>query len=258
LTRRWSDVGLPLSVGAGFITLWEIASRLSWINPVLVSSPTRVLRAGAALLREPTLGADLAYSLQVFSLAMLLATAVGLTLGLLIGYSRLAHGVVHPFIVVFNALPKVALLPLVVLWVGIGRPAGVLLATLMAAFPVIIATSSGLRALERDYVLVARAFGATPWFLVQSVVLPGVSPYLVSGLRVGVNYALVGVILAEFFASSRGIGYRMLVSMANFEVDAFFVCLSLVGAFALSLTLLLQRIERKLEARRADAFEPAL
>ena len=251
--KRWPSLALFVGLAA----LWELVSRTGWANPVLVSSPSRIARAAAAMLRSPELAADLAYSFQVFALALVLAVALGTGTGLLIGWSSLAHRLVHPFVIALNAIPKIALMPLIVLWLGIGRPSGVFLAALMASFPVVIATSAGLRAIEREHVVVARAFGASPTFLIRSVVLPGVLPYLVSGLRVGINYALVGVILAEFFAASRGIGYRMLATMQNFEVDAFFVCLLLVAAFALFMTALLRALETRMHAWHPDAFEPA-
>jgi NitT/TauT family transport system permease protein len=194
--------------------------------------------------------------LLVFAIAIAIAATLGSALGLLIGWSRLAHRLLHPFVVGLNAVPKIALMPLVVLWFGIGRPAGVFLAALMASFPVIISTSVGLSALERDHVMVARAFGASRALTLRSVVLPGVLPYLVSGLRVGVSYALVGLLIAEFFASSRGIGYRMLAYMSSFEVDAFFVCLLLVAGFALACTAILRALETRMQAWRPDAFEP--
>lgn len=248
-----ASVGLVLVIALG----WELSVRLGAIDPVLVSSPARIAAAAPGVLGSTRFLDDATYSLTVFGSAVALAVAIGAPVGLLMGYSRLAHRVLHPLVVTFNSLPKVALMPLIVLWVGLGRPAGVLLATLMASFPVLIATASGLEALEREHVQMARAFGAGRGLLLRRVVLPGVTPYLVSGLRVGVSYALVGVILAEFFAASRGLGYRMVVTMQNFEVDAFFVCLIVVALAAVTSTAALRALERRLQAWRPVAFEAA-
>ncbi len=251
MNARWATPALAVVLIGG----WELSARLELVNPVLSSSPSRVLNAAQSMLSAPALGSDLLYSLQIFCMAITIVATVGTTLGLWIGWSPIAHRVLHPLVVALNAVPKIALMPLIVLWLGIGRPAGVFLAAMMASFPVVIATSVGLSALERDHVQVARAFGASPGFTLKSVVVPGILPYLASGLRVGVSYALVGLLIAEFFASSRGIGYRMLAHMSNFEVDAFMVCLLLVAAFALGMTALLRALEARTRAWRHGAFE---
>src|SRR5206468_4605463 len=129
----------------------------------LVSSPSRIGRAAIRLLDAPALSADIGYSLGVFATAILIAVVFGSALGLFIGWSALAHRIVHPILIALNAIPKIALMPLVVLWFGIGRSSGVFLAALMAGFPIVIATASGFSALERDHVRVARACGAGAW-----------------------------------------------------------------------------------------------
>lgn len=250
-----TSIASALALVAFLALGWEIAVRAGALDPVLVSSPARIAAAAPRVLGSSRFVDDASYSLSVFASAVALAAALGTPVGLLMGYSPMAHRLLHPLVVTFNSLPKVALMPLIVLWVGLGRPAGVLLATLMASFPVLIATSSGLEALERDHVQMARSFGAGRALLLRRVVLPGVTPYLVSGLRVGVSYALVGVILAEFFAASRGLGYRMVVTMQNFEVDAFFVCLIVVALVAVTSTSLLRRLERRMYRWRPAAFE---
>ncbi len=183
--------------------------------------------------------------MQVYVLSLFLALVIGSTLGFAISYSISIYEVLNPFVVVINALPKIVLMPLIVLWVGIGLTANVLLGTLMAAFPIMISTYTGVRNLDRDYLVLARSFGARPTKIVRSIIIPGVLPFTLSGLRVGVNYAMVGVLIAEFFASSQGIGNRMVQLMANFEVDAFFVCLSLVATVTLAGTGLVNWLERR-------------
>ena len=241
-----------------FFLAWEGVSRLGWVSPVLLSSPTRIAAAGYRLLGTGVLQADLAFTLKVFGLSVVVATFAGTGLGLAIGYSPTVYRLLHPFIVAVNSLPKIVLMPLIVLWLGIGMSANVFLGALMASFPVIISTYTGVLSLERDFVLVARAFGASRPTLLRTIVLPGVTPYLLSGLRVGVNYAMVGVLISEFFASSRGVGYRMVMYMSNFEVEQFFVCLVLVAGFTLLVTGLLHALESRVHGWRPSAFETSL
>ncbi len=233
-----------------FLGLWELSARLEWVNPVLTSSPTRVAVAGWELLQSPALYPDLGFTLGVFLLSLLLGLVVGTTLGLALGTSEALYLALNPFVVASNALPKIVLLPLIVIWLGVGLATNVFLGALMASFPILVSTFSGVRHLEQEYSSLARSFGASRWLQLREIVLPGVLPYVVSGLRVAVSYALVGALIGEFFSSERGIGHRMNLHMANFEVDPFFVCLCLVAALALLATSLVGRLERRLERWR--------
>ncbi|MBL4684867.1 MAG: ABC transporter permease [Nannocystaceae bacterium] len=248
--ERWLSV---VSVGT-FVVVWELVCRAAWVSPVLLSPPSQVAVVGATLVAQPRLWSDLLYTATAFGAALAIAVVGGAALGVLIGYSRAAYFAVNPFIVVINALPKVVLMPLVVLWVGIGTTANVLLGAVMASFPILTATYAGIRSLERDYVRLARSFGATPRVIFRTIVVPGVVPYLISGLRVGLNYAMVGVLISEFFGSSLGLGYRMMLLMANFEVASFFVYLVVVAIFTLGASALLHILERRVQRWRPDPF----
>jgi NitT/TauT family transport system permease protein len=241
--------------GCGFLALWEVAARLEWINPVLTSAPSRILTAATALADPGALAADLLFTLRVFGLSLGLAGVGGVLLGFAVGLSPALQRAAYPFLATLNALPKIVLMPLLVLWLGIGMKAGVALSTLMAGFPILTAVSAGARSLDADYVRLGRAFGAGRWLLWRAILLPGVAPYALAGLRVAVSYGMVGALIAEFFASSRGVGYRMVLYMANFQVDAFFLCIVLVAAFTLGCTALVQALERRVEGWRPSAFE---
>ena len=239
----------------GFLIAWELACRLEVVSPVLLSSPTRVLAKGATLLSAGAIYADLGFTLAVFALSVVVGIVAGTCLGLALGISSTIYQALNPFVVASNALPKIVLMPLIVLWVGVGMSANVLLGSIMASFPIIVSTFAGVRQLEAEYMTLARSFGASNGMIARSIVLPGVLPYVLSGLRVGINNALVGALIGEFFASDRGVGYRMLLAMSNFEVDAFFVYLCLVALFAVACTWVVQRIERWVERWRPAAFD---
>jgi NitT/TauT family transport system permease protein len=228
-----------------FLGLWQLAGSAGWVSPVLVSTPDAIAVTLAALLQDAAFRADLVFTLGVYGTSLLLALVCGGALGILIGTSPVAYQVLSPFIVTLNALPKIVLMPLVVLWFGIGVTANLVLGTLMAAFPIMITTFTGVRTLEGDFLLLARAFRASRSRVLFSIILPGVRPYVISGLRVAVNYGMVGVLIAEFFASSRGLGYRMMQTMSNFLVDAFFACLVIVAAVTLAMTAFAHALERR-------------
>ena len=249
--QRWLSPAVVLL----FLGVWECAYRLHWVSPVLLSAPTKIITQGYILLQNPAFHHDIAFTLSVYLLSLVLATLIGTSLGFLIGYSPVVYHILNPFIVVINSLPKIVLMPLIVLWVGIGMSANTLLGTLMASFPILTATYTGIRQIERDFLLLARAFGAKPGFIIRHILLPGVMPFTLAGLRVGINYAMVGVLIAEFFASSQGIGYRMVLLMANFQVDAFFVCLVLIASVTLTGTTFVHWLEQSLQKWQPNPFQ---
>lgn len=245
---------LSIASVAGFLSIWEILDRVGVIDPVLMSSPSRIASAATVLIGGGVLNDDLLFTVKVLALSLLCAVVLGTLIGYAVGRSQRAYQVLNPFIVVANSLPKIVLMPLVVLWFGIGLRANVFLSFLMASFPILVATYTGVRSLERDYIVLARSFGASRYFQTRTIVLPGLVPYILSGLRVAISYAMVGALIAEFFASSQGIGYRMTVFMANFQVDYFFVCMAVVACITLVLTGIVNRLEKRLQAWRPSAF----
>lgn len=245
---------LSLASVATVVMLWELVARMGWVSPVLLSSPTKIAAAAVTLATRATLWQDLAYSGLSFVVAVVVAVVVGVLVGGLIGTSRAAYAVLNPFVVAVNALPKVVLMPLVVLWVGIGMSANVLLGAVMASFPIITATFSGIAALENDALRVARAFGASRRTTITTVVIPGVIPFALAGLRVAVNYAMVGVLIAEFFGSAQGVGYRMMLLMANFEVAGFFVYMVIVALVSVAVTAAVHTVERRVHRWRPEGL----
>ena len=245
-----------VSVGAVAIclTAWEAICRLELVSPVLLSSPSRIAVTGFRLLRSGALDADLLFTFEVFSVSVATALVAGVAIGFAMGFSPWVYHALNPFIVVANSLPKIVLMPLIVLWIGISMSANVFLGALMASFPIIISVFTGVRGLDHDFVLLARSFGAGRWLTLRAVVIPGVTPFVLAGARVGISYAMVGVLIAEFFGSNRGTGYRMVLYMSNFRIDEFFVCIVIVAAFTLACVAVVHRLERRVEAWRPAAF----
>lgn len=246
---------LPLlSLGAA-AAAWEAACRLGLVSPVLLSPPSAIAAAGWSLAASGALGPDLVATLSAFAWSLLLAAAVGIAAGAAMGASPLAAALLDPWLTALNAVPKIALLPVVVLAFGLGRPPAVFLGALMGAFPVAVSVHAGMRGLERDFVMLARAFGASRLVILRAVILPGLLPHCLASLRIAINYCLVGVLLVEFFAADRGLGYRMLVFSSNFQTAPFFALLLFVMGLALALSAGLRRLERRLTAWRPEALE---
>lgn len=242
-----------ISLGAA-AAIWETAGRAGAVNPVLFSTPCRIFAEGWRMAASPSLWSDCSATFSAFGGAFILSLVLGTALGMGMAASRFVERIVNPYVVGLNAVPKIALMPLVVLWFGLGWPSKLCLGTLMGAFPVIVAVFAAVKGLERDYVLLARAYGASPGMILRKVLLPGVLPAILASSRVALNYALVGVLIVEFFASDSGIGHRMIVASSDFRVDSFFVLLLLLMAFALALTEIVFTVEKRFMSWRTEAL----
>ena len=226
-----------------FVALWEGVVAFGWANPLFTSAPSLIYEAAVDLVGSPRVHGDLVFTARAFALAMVLATVIGTALGVLTGASELAYQLFNPWIVALNSLPKIALMPLVLLWFGMGLPSQLFLGTLMAGFPIVVSTQTGVRTIDRDFLMLARSYRASRWLVFRSILLPAVVPYILGGLRVGVTYAMVGILIVEFFGSSAGVGYRMVLYSSNFQIDPFFVLLLVVVAWTLGWTSVIKRVE---------------
>lgn len=238
-----------------FVLLWEASVRFGAVNPLFTSSPTRIIAAARTLTDDGGIFLDAAVTLGVCLLSVGLAFSGGLGLGIGMAYHPAVYQLLNPAVVSLNAIPKIALMPLVVLWFGMGLWPKVVMGTLMAIFPVMTAAYAGTKSMERDFILLARSFRASWFMTLKTVILPSLVPYLLSGLRVGINYALVGVLVVEFFAADRGLGYRMTLYLANFKTDYFFVPLLMIAAFALACAAAIAGLESRWGRWRASALE---
>jgi NitT/TauT family transport system permease protein len=245
----------PVAAVVGFLLLWELAGQAGWLNPVLLSYPSEIGAAAVRLYRSGELVPDSAFTLRVFATSFTLALLAGGSIGFLIGYSSLAHDVLGPFIVVANSLPKIVLMPLIVLWLGIGAASNVFLGALMGSFPILMSVRGGVKSLDGDLIRLGRVYGASRGLMLRRIVLPGLIPFVLSGVRVAISYCMVGVLIAEFFGANQGLGYRMVLYSANFQVPAFFACIAVVAAVTLALTAIVHRLERRAEGWRPSAFE---
>ena len=238
-----------LSVGL-FLAAWEIVARTGAIHPLFISSPTAVAAAARRLWASGELARHVAASGAEFLIGCLLATAIGVPLGLAAGWYRRLNYVLDPFLAAFNATPRIALLPLIILWAGLGLWAKVLVVFLSAFFPICMTTIGGVRTVSAAHLEVARSFGAGDAHLFRTIVLPSCLPFILSGLRVGVGRGLVGVIVAELYGASVGIGFLINLAGSMFQTDTVFVGIALLAGFGLLFNEILRRAERRVERWR--------
>lgn len=237
-----------------FFIAWEAVSRAGWIRPIFISSPSRIVEAGLWLFQHGY-WQDLGVSAMEFFSGMLLAVLAGLAVGILVGwYPRLA-ALFDPFITGLYSTPRVALLPVLILWLGIGAASKIAVVFLGAVFPILVSTMAGVRAVDDDLVTAARSFGAVDHQIFFTLALPASVPYILSGLRLGVGRGLVGVVVGELIAARAGIGHRMNVAASTFQTDQVFVGILILAGTGILLNTLLARLEQHFDRWRIQHQE---
>jgi ABC-type nitrate/sulfonate/bicarbonate transport system permease component len=238
----WAELLQPL-VGAA-------AERLR-LKPIFISSPTLVAAAAYRMaFVTGEIWRDLAASAVGYGLGVALAIAVGIPLGLAAGWYRRLSYAVEPLLAALNATPQVAFLPLIVLWVGTGLPARVLIVFLLAVLPIAINAHAAVRTTDARLVRVAASFGAGEWRLFRTIILPSTVPFLLAGLRLAVGRGMIGVVVGEIYGSAAGIGAMINQAGARFQTDKVFVGVLTIVAIGVLLVELVQAIERRVEAWR--------
>ena len=239
-----------LSVGI-FLIIWELTGNVfQWINPMFMSSPSLIFKAAVEMFRSGEIYHDLYVSGIEFLGGYFLAAAVAIPFGILVGWYKRMSYAFDPFINAMNATPRVALLPLVIIWLGIGILSKVGIIFLGAVFSILINTRDGVKTTPLNLLNAARSFGASEWMVFKTVVVPSTVPFILTGLRLAVGRALVGVLVGELYAATAGIGFMITVAGATFQTDKVFVG---VGIFALSGMIgmeLLTKIERRFDRWR--------
>jgi ABC-type nitrate/sulfonate/bicarbonate transport system permease component len=232
-----------------FLILWELAGNtFQWINPMFMSAPSLVFKAAVQLFASGEIYNDLYVSAVEFLGGYLLAVAVAIPFGIMVGWYKRMSYMFDPFINAMNATPRVALLPLVIIWLGIGMLSKVGIIFLGAVFSILINTRDGVKTTPINLLNAARSFGASEWMIFKTVVLPSSVPFILTGLRLAVGRALVGVLVGELYAATAGIGFMITVAGATFQTDKVFVgvlIFALTGMISMELlTKLEQRFDR--------------
>jgi NitT/TauT family transport system permease protein len=217
------------------LSLWEWLPKAGWVDPFFTSSPSRIVHAAIWLFARG-LWQDIAVSLNEFCQGMLIAIVLGILAGMLLGWYRTLDAMFEPFVTMFNAMPRVALLPLIIMWLGIGIASKVAAVFLGAFFPIVITVMTGVRTVDHNLLKCARSFCATDWQIFRSLVLPTCVPYLFAGLHIAVGRGLVGVVIGEMLASQAGVGHMMNKASTTFQTDKMFVGVILLTGFGYLLT----------------------
>ena len=236
----------------GFFALWEFLCWTTGISDVVLPRPSQVFTT--LVLRLPAIWPHAVQTLYTTLVGFGLGIAIGVVIGVLVGSSRLAYDVAYPLLVGFSSIPKVAVVPIFVLWFGAGTVPAVLTAMILCIFPIVVNVATGLATTEPELEDVMHALRASRLDILINVGLPRAMPYFFASLKVAVTQAFVGSVIAETVASNRGIGNFMLIASSNFDVPLVFAGLFVLGALGVALYVLFSFIEMRVTgwAHRKD------
>ncbi|MBI2016079.1 MAG: ABC transporter permease [Candidatus Rokubacteria bacterium] len=243
LERRAHPVVRVLAL-LGVVVLWELVTRTGWVPALFLPSPSGVIESGVEMLASGELLVHVATSLRRLLLGFGLGALLGVSVGLAVGFFSLAEAVGTPLIAATFPIPKIALLPLLILWVGIGEASKVAVITLGVFFPMAINTYTGVRNADPLLIRAAVSFGAGRFSLIRKVMLPSALPMIFAGLKLGAGTALLLLVAAEMIAANAGIGFLVLHAQNLMETTKLMVGIVLLSLLGIVSHWLLVRLER--------------
>jgi ABC-type nitrate/sulfonate/bicarbonate transport system permease component len=244
---------LRLGTLAAFLIVWETASRTGLVDPLFASSPSLIVAKFAEMIGDGSIWPHVAATAGVMSTGFGLAVMVGVPIGILMGRSELINATAEPFVAALYASPQVAFLPLLIIWLGIGFTSKVALVFIGTVIIMIINTETGVAQVDPRLIETARSFTASERQVLTKIVLPAALPVILAGMRLAIGRALVMVVVAEIYASNRGLGYLIFQAGGMYDTAQVFVGVGILAAAGVSLTALLRAIERWLAPWQFDA-----
>ena len=239
--RRWA---LRIASVAAILIAWQLYG--GSINPILLSDPSSVAVAFVDMVKDGSLGHALASSLAVLGLGFLFGAAAGVLIGLAAGRSDMVSALIDLPVSALYAVPSVALVPVIVLWFGFAVTAKTVVVFLFVIFPVLINTTRGVREVDPELLEVARSFCSSERRMWFDLILPSALPFIVTGLRLAIGRALIGVIIAEYYTSLSGLGDLITTNASNFQTARMFVPIVVIALLGVVFTALLELAERRL------------
>jgi NitT/TauT family transport system permease protein len=231
---------------------WEYACRAYNISELIIPAPSQILIALVEGLRSGQLLDGLLTTLQEVVFGFALAAIAAFVIGTLVSQIRLLELVIYPYIVAIQTLPKVAVAPLILIWVGLGMEGKVLIAATVSFFPMLVNTIAGLRSAPQNELDLLRSLSASRWKIFRYVQLPEALPFIFAGLNIGLVLSVLGAIVGEFVGAKAGLGYLILQMNFNMDVPGIFAALLLLGLMGVALNMLAQYLRRKVVFWKAE------
>ena len=234
-----------LVILVAFFTLWEVAGYYKWVDPFLTSTPSRMWRNLLKIYGEGSLFKHILVTCYETILGFLISTFLGAIIAIMLWWSDFANKVLDPYIVVLNALPKVALAPIIIFWMGNGMKAIVLVAVLISIVVTIISVLNGFKEVSEDKIKLLKTFGSTKLQVLTHLIIPASVPTLISTLKINVGLSWVGVIMGEFLVSKNGLGFLIVFGGQIAQLDTVMMSIILLSVLAYIMYEIVAALEKR-------------
>ncbi|MCI1944478.1 ABC transporter permease [Clostridium luticellarii] len=246
IVRKKKVIISRVTILIAFFALWEIAGDWGWIDPFLTSTPSRMLKNLIKLYVEGNLFKHIGITCVETILGFLLSTLIGTFVAVLLWWSDFISDVLDPYVVVLNALPKVALAPIIIFWVGNGMPAIILVTVLISVIVTILTVLSGFKEVDNDKIKLLQTFGASKFQILTYLIIPASIPTLVSSLKINVGLSWVGVIMGEFLVAKEGLGFLIIYGGQISQLDTVMLSIIILSILAYGMYEAVSIAEKKL------------
>jgi len=235
--RRLRESSLNIALGAGvfivLFTAWELSARSGLVNPLFSSSPSLILHAAEEVIADGTLWNHMIASGKTFLIGFAMAVSFGVPFGVALGWFKWMNRAFSPLVSAFYTTPRIALMPLFIIWFGLGMGSKVTLVFMSGVFYLIMNMQMAMLTIDEDLKRVGVAYGASRWQLFRTIALPQSIPFLLTGLRLAMGRCLLGMVAAEVFGGAEGIGYLIEYAGATFRTDLVFVGVFVIAVFGI-------------------------
>ena len=252
---KWKLMIVRVLLAIVLLTIWEYGTD-RWFDALWFSSPLRIARHFMSWVQDDLLS-HLVITLRETFIGYTSGTVLGIAFGTLLARFQFVGKVLDPFILALNGIPRIALAPLFIIWFGIGEPSKIVLAGMLSFFLCFYATLSGLRSVDAAYISIARVMGATERQTFFKVVLPAASPWIITAMKVGVPFALVGAIVGEFMAATAGLGFKIQLYTAQFDTTGAVTGVLVLMVVVIAFNTALNRLESHVLRWRPSASRGA-
>ena len=229
--------------------LWQIAGDLKWIDPFLTSTPSRMWKSFLMIYKEGTLFTHIGTTCYETIIGFSLSTLLGTIIAILLYLSEFISKVLDPYLVVLNALPKVALAPIILFWVGNGRAAIILIALLISIVVTIISVLNGFKDVDEDKIKLLKTFGSSKLQILSYLIIPASIPTLISALKINVGLSWVGVIMGEFLVAKEGLGFLIIFGGQISQLDMVMMSIIILSILAYLMYEVISLLEKRLSRR---------
>lgn len=244
-TRAHRVIFWRIIVGLLLFGGWQIASTFGFIEIVFFSRPTDIVARVFTFIISGEVWLHLGITLQEIGYGFAMGALLGLTCGFILGRSEFLADIFEPYLLAFYGIPRIALAPIFIIWLGIGIWSKVAIVFIQVFFLVFVNTYSGMRNIHEEYVLLARVMGSSESLILRRIIIPAAAPFIMMGIRSAVPYSVIGAVVGEFMAANKGLGYYIYRAGATFDSAGAFAGIAVLLTYIVTANFIIQTLEKK-------------